>query len=64
MEITANEVAQRLGLTESQVCRLIRSGKIKARKIGYMWLVDEKDIIYTRQRMPKRNFHRFENKPK
>ncbi len=53
MEVTANEVAQRLGLTESQVCRLIRSGKIKARKIGYMWLVDTDKLRYNRQRKPK-----------
>ncbi len=36
MEITANEAAERLELTESQVCRLMQSGKIRARKIGYM----------------------------
>jgi excisionase family DNA binding protein len=53
MEVTANEAAQRLGLTESQVCRLIRSGKIKARKIGYMWLVDIDELKYNRHRKPK-----------
>jgi excisionase family DNA binding protein len=53
MEISANDVAERLGLTESQVCRLIRSGKIKARKMGYMWLIDENDLNYRRNRRQK-----------
>ncbi len=52
-EITANEAALRLGLTESQVCRLIRQGKIKARKIGYMWLIDADSLGYSRRRKPK-----------
>lgn len=53
IEITANEAAVRLGLTESQVCRLIRQGKIKARKLGYMWLINEQKLNYRRKRNPK-----------
>jgi len=52
-EITAKEAARVLGLTESQVCRLIRQGRIKARKLGYMWLVDPEALDYKRRRRPK-----------
>jgi excisionase family DNA binding protein len=52
-EITAYEAARQLGLSESQVCRLIRQGKIRARKLGYMWLVDADSLSYTRHRRPR-----------
>jgi excisionase family DNA binding protein len=53
MEITVKEASEQLRITESQICRLIRQGKIKARKLGYMWLIEADLLDYTRQRKPK-----------
>ena len=53
MEITVKEASERLRITESQICRLIRQGKIKARKLGYMWLIEADSLDYRRQRKPK-----------
>ena len=53
MEITVKEASGHLGLTESQICRLIRQRKIKARKLGYMWLIEADSLDYKRQRKPK-----------
>lgn len=54
MEITVKEASERLRITESQICRIIRQGKIKARKLGYMWLIEADSLDYRRQRKPKR----------
>ncbi len=54
MEITVKEASGHLGLTESQICRLIRQRKIKARKLGYMWLIEADSLDYRRQRKPRR----------
>jgi len=53
MEITVKEASEQLRITESQICRLIRQGKIKARKLGYMWLIEDNSLDYKRQRKPK-----------
>jgi len=53
MEITVKEASERLRITESQICRIIRQGKIKARKLGYMWLIEVDSLDYRRQRKPK-----------
>jgi excisionase family DNA binding protein len=53
MEITVKEASEQLRITESQICRLIRQGKIKARKLGYMWLIEADSLDYRRQRKPK-----------
>jgi len=52
-EITVKEASERLRITESQICRLIRQGKIKARKLGYMWLIEVDSLDYKRRRKPK-----------
>jgi excisionase family DNA binding protein len=54
MEITVKEASERLRITESQICRIIRQGKIKARRLGYMWLIEADSLDYRRQRKPKR----------
>lgn len=48
---SVNEAAQKLGLDESQVRRLLRSGEIKGKKWGRDWMVLELD--YKRKRKPK-----------
>ena len=53
MEITVKEASEQLRITESQICRLIRQGKIKARKLGNMWLIEANSLDYKRQRKPK-----------
>jgi len=53
MEITVKEASEQLRITESQICRLIRQGKIKARKLGYMWLIEDNSLDYKRQRKSK-----------
>ena len=53
MEITVKEASEQLRITESQICRLIRQGKIKARKLGYMWLIEGNSLDYRRQRKPR-----------
>ena len=52
-ELTAYEAAKKPGVSESHICRLIKQGKIKARKLGYMWLVDEGQLEYRRKRNPE-----------
>lgn len=38
------EAAQRLGVDVSRVRMLVRSGSLSGRKLGSMWLVDERDV--------------------
>jgi len=42
--ITTKEVATILGLSDSWVRRLIKSGKLPAMKPGHDWLVNRKDV--------------------
>lgn len=42
--INTTEAARRLGLSLDQVRRLIRSGKLKARKEGQVWMIDEREL--------------------
>ena len=43
--------AQRLGLDESQIRRLLQKGEIEGKKIGRDWVV--LDLSYKRKRKPK-----------
>ncbi len=43
-EITTSEAAQRLGIGERAVRLRIRSGRLRARKVGAAWLVDASSI--------------------
>ena len=45
------EAAQRLGLDESQIRRLLQNGEIKGKKIGRDWIV--LDLSYKRKRKRK-----------
>ena len=43
--LTVAEVASRLGVTESYVCRLLRDGVMKGDKIGRkIWIVPEPEV--------------------
>ena len=45
------EIAKKHGFSSSQIRRLIRAGVIKAKKVGFFYIVDESDIKYlVRQR--------------
>jgi excisionase family DNA binding protein len=44
MKITTTEAAQRLGLAQSSIRRLILSGELPATKHGRDWLIDEDDV--------------------
>lgn len=42
--LTAAEAAQRLGGTSEQVHALIRNGRLKAEKFGWVWMIKEQDL--------------------
>ena len=48
---STKEAAQKLGLDESQVRRLLVKGEIKGKKWGRDWIV--LDLSYERKRKPK-----------
>lgn len=49
MEISVREAADRLGLDESRVRRLLRSGQLAGRAVGGRWLVRDDDVSRLRQ---------------
>ena len=52
--MTATEAARILLLTESTVCLLARSGKLKATKVGKAWQFDEADVLRWKAERPAR----------
>jgi excisionase family DNA binding protein len=42
--ISAAEAAKRLNVTSSRVRKMIASGRLKATKVGNMWVIDPKDL--------------------
>jgi excisionase family DNA binding protein len=48
--ISAAEAAKRLNVTSSRVRKMIASGRLKATKIGIMWLIDPKDLEAVKDR--------------
>jgi excisionase family DNA binding protein len=50
--LTVSEAAKRLHLSEEQVRRNLRSGKLKGQRIGHQWFVDEAAL----NRGPSREF--------
>ena len=44
MELTTEQVAQRLGITPRRVRALITAGRLKAKKIGRDYLIDSRDL--------------------
>jgi excisionase family DNA binding protein len=47
--LTLQEAAAQLGVAASTLRWQIRNGKLKARKIGYMWIVSEREVERYRQ---------------
>ena len=55
MVISVKEAATRTGLTPSHIRRMIRLGMIKARKMGWEYIIEERAIKNVkRKRQPKR----------
>lgn len=42
--LSPSQVAQLYGFSSSQIRRLIKSGRIKAKKVGFFYVIDEKDV--------------------
>ena len=42
--VTAQEVADTLGVDHSQVCRYCSSGRLPAKKLGSQWLIRREDV--------------------
>ncbi len=52
--LTAPQAAERLGISERRVRKLLSEGRIKALYIGRRWLIDEADCHFVRK--PQGNF--------
>jgi excisionase family DNA binding protein len=48
--ITTAEAARRLGVTQNRVRALIDAKRLKATKVGPVWLIDPKDLDAVRDR--------------
>lgn len=46
--ITTTMLAERMGVTPQYVRKLIADGKIKAQKVGYDWIIDERNIVHVK----------------
>ena len=51
--LTTNEAAARIGVTPGRIWQLIKSGDIKATRVGYFWLVPEKEVDKFKERPTK-----------
>ena len=50
--LTTKEAAERLGVTESHVCRLVRQGRLEAVRVGQRALLIRNASIRTLKRRP------------
>ena len=48
--ISTSEAARRLNVTPSRVRAMIASGRLKAMRVGIMWLIDPKDLEAVKDR--------------
>lgn len=48
--ISTTEAAERLNVTPSRVRKMIDSGRLKATKVGSVWLIDPKDLEAVKDR--------------
>ena len=51
-KLTAKQVAGKLGVNDSRVRQLIKSGKLPAEKYGNLWLINEEDLELVQNRKP------------
>lgn len=53
--LTTREAGAILGVTHDHVRKLIRTGKVKAEKLGHNWIIQEKDLQHIgRRRFPRK----------
>ncbi len=52
--MSLSEVSALKGFTTSHLRRLILSGKIKAQKVGFTWLMAQKDVASLKRRRTKK----------
>jgi len=43
-QVGTKEAAERLGLTQQHISALIRSGELRASRIGRTWVIDERSL--------------------
>lgn len=56
--LTLNEAADRLGLAASSLRHQIRNGKLRAKKVGPVWTVSEREVErYQRDSLGKAGRH-------
>lgn len=51
-EVTTGEAAAALGVSRQRVSQLVRKGKLRARRVGAMWLVEAKSVAERRKGRP------------
>ena len=52
--ISTAEAAKRLGVTADRVRKMIEAKRLKATKLGNVWLIDPKDLDAVKDRKPGR----------
>lgn len=50
--ITTKETSEKLGVSIRRVQALINSGRLKAKKLGQIWVIEEKDLEAVQDRKP------------
>jgi len=60
--LTTAEVAERLGVTRWRVNALIRDDRLKATKMGQIFVIDERDLKPVMVRTPGRPPHKASKK--
>lgn len=53
-QITASQAAEELGVTHRRVLAMIQAGRLKAQKLGNMWVIRRADLDAVRDRSPGR----------
>lgn len=52
--ISTAEAARRLGVTPNRIRALIDAKRLKATKLGHVWMIDAKDLSAVKKRKPGR----------
>jgi len=52
MLLTTDQVAVKLGVSARRVLAMIRQGKLPAKRYGWAWLVEDKDLALVKNRKP------------
>jgi excisionase family DNA binding protein len=54
MLLSTRMAAERLGVDDSRVRKLIAVGRLKAQKIGHDWIINSEDLAAVKNRRPGR----------